>query len=62
MNLDTMPDLLKHKEVAAYFRINSMTLYRWVKKGLITPLHINSRGDKRYPKEEVQRLKRSFKI
>lgn len=62
MTIDEMPDLLTHREVATYFRISQMTLYRWSKQGLISALRINNRSDRRYQKEDVIALKNSFKI
>ena len=49
-------DLLTIHEVASYLRVNKETLKRWEKKGKIKSIRINSRGDRRYLKEEVQRL------
>ena len=53
ISLDNLPDLLTVKEVANIFRVSVLTIKRWGKRGKLTPLRINSRGDRRYKKEAV---------
>lgn len=53
LSLDNLPDLLTVKEVANIFRVSVLTIKRWGKRGKLTPLRINSRGDRRYKKEAV---------
>lgn len=53
LSLDNLPDLLTVKEVASIFRVSVLTIKRWGKRGKLTPLRINSRGDRRYKKEAV---------
>lgn len=53
ISLDNLPDLLTVKEVASIFRVSVLTIKRWGKRGKLTPLRINSRGDRRYKKEAV---------
>jgi excisionase family DNA binding protein len=50
---DDLADLLTIKEAAEFLRVTPLTLKRWGKKGKLTPIRINSRGDRRYTKEQV---------
>lgn len=56
LNLNDLPDLLTVKEVAQILRVSTLTIKRWGKRGKLTPIRINSRGDRRYKKEAVQWL------
>ncbi len=47
------PELLTVKEVANILRVSPLTIKRWGKRGKLTPIRINSRGDRRYKKEAV---------
>lgn len=47
------PELLTVKEVASILRVSPLTIKRWGKRGKLTPIRINSRGDRRYKKEAV---------
>lgn len=53
LNLDSLPDLLTVREVAQILRVSTLTIKRWGKRGKLTPIRINSRGDRRYKKEAV---------
>lgn len=53
ISLDTLPDLLTVKEVAAILRVSPLTIKRWGKRGKLPAIRINSRGDRRYKKEAV---------
>ena len=48
-----MPDLLTIREAADLLRVAPLTLKRWEKRGILTPLRINSRGDRRYRKDQI---------
>jgi excisionase family DNA binding protein len=56
LNLNDLPDLLTVKEVAQILRVSTLTIKRWGKRGKLTPIRINSRGDRRYKKEAVMWL------
>ncbi len=56
LNLENLPDLLTVREVAGILRVSTLTIKRWGKRGKLTPIRINSRGDRRYKKEAVQWL------
>ena len=51
---DDWPDLLTAKEVAKIFRVTPLTIKRWIKKGKLAALRINSRGDIRIKKSAVR--------
>lgn len=53
ISIDSLPDLLTVKEVADIFRVSVLTIKRWGKRGKLVPLRINTRGDRRYKKEQV---------
>lgn len=56
VSLSDLPDLMTIREVADLLRISPLTIKRWGKKGKLPAIRINSRGDRRYRKEVVQRL------
>ncbi|HLB60589.1 MAG: hypothetical protein A3D44_00005 [Candidatus Staskawiczbacteria bacterium RIFCSPHIGHO2_02_FULL_42_22] len=56
LNLDSLPDLLTVREVAEVLRVSPLTIKRWGKKGKLPAIRINSRGDRRYRKEQVLML------
>ena len=52
--MQDLPDILTAREVAKYMKISVLTLKRWGKKGIFLPaFRINSRGDRRYKKEDL---------
>ncbi len=53
---DPLPNLLTIGEVADYLRLNALTLKRMEKRGEIKSIRINSRGDRRYTREEINRI------
>ena len=53
VKLEDLPDLLTVREVADLLRVSVLTIKRWGKRGKLTPIRINSRGDRRYKKEAV---------
>jgi excisionase family DNA binding protein len=56
LNLNDLPDLLTVREVAQILRVSTLTIKRWGKRGKLTPIRINSRGDRRYKKEAIMWL------
>lgn len=48
-----LPDLLTVREVADLLRVSVLTIKRWGKRGKLPAIRINSRGDRRYRKEQV---------
>ena len=53
LQLNNLPDLLTVREVAEVLRVSPLTIKRWGKKGKLPAIRINSRGDRRYRKEQV---------
>ena len=56
LNIENLPDLLTVREVAEILRVSPLTIKRWGKKGKLPAIRINSRGDRRYRKEQVLQL------
>jgi len=53
LDLNNLPDLLTVSEVATLLRVSPLTIKRWGKRGKLPAIRINSRGDRRYKKEQV---------
>jgi excisionase family DNA binding protein len=53
VNLMDLPDLLTVREVADILRVSTLTIKRWGKRGKLPAIRINSRGDRRYKKDQV---------
>jgi excisionase family DNA binding protein len=53
INMSNLPDLLTVREVAELLRVSPLTIKRWGKRGKLPAIRINSRGDRRYKKEQV---------
>jgi excisionase family DNA binding protein len=53
LSLNDLPDLLTVREVAELLRVSPLTIKRWGKRGKLPAIRINSRGDRRYRKEQV---------
>ena len=53
LRLEELPDLLTVREVADVLRGSPLTIKRWGKRGKLSAIRINSRGDRRYKKEAV---------
>lgn len=56
MKIENMPELLTPREVAEVLRVSVLTIKRWDKKGKLVAMRINSRGDRRYRKQQVMQL------
>lgn len=53
LDLHNLPDLLTVREVAELLRVSPLTIKRWGKRGKLPAIRINSRGDRRYKKDQV---------
>ena len=53
LSISNLPDLLTVREAAQVLRVSPLTLKRWVKRGKLPAIRINSRGDRRYRKEAI---------
>jgi excisionase family DNA binding protein len=53
LDINNLPDLLTVREVAELLRVSPLTIKRWGKRGKLSAIRINTRGDRRYRKEAV---------
>lgn len=53
MKIEEMPELLKPREVAEFFRVSQLTVKRWEDQGTLIPLRLGTRRDRLYKKEDV---------
>lgn len=53
LDIHNLPDLLTVREVATLLRVSPLTIKRWGKKGTLHAIRINSRGDRRYKRQDV---------
>lgn len=56
LDINDLPSLLTVREVAELLRISMLTVKRWGKRGKLPAIRINSRGDRRYKKEDILAL------
>jgi excisionase family DNA binding protein len=49
-------DMLTIREVARIFHVHPNTLRRWSNNGIVRAYRINTRGDRRYKREEIVRF------
>lgn len=50
------PTYMTIREVADLFRVSMLTVKRWSNAGKVPCIRINSRGDRRYLRSEIERL------
>ena len=55
-NGEHLSDMLTIREVARLLHVHPNTLRRWSNTGRLRPYRINSRGDRRYKREEIARF------
>jgi len=53
IKLGNLPELLTVREVANILRVSPLTIKRWGKRGILIPIRINSRGDRRYKSVDI---------
>lgn len=53
---DKSSQLMTLSEVAKLIRVSPLTIKRWGKRGWLDAIRINSRGDRRYLAEDVDKL------
>jgi type I restriction enzyme M protein len=54
--LKEMPELLSIGQVAEIFSIHQDTLRNWEKEGILVPLRIGTRGDRKYRPQDIQTI------
>ncbi len=53
VKINELPEMMKLREVAELFRVSPLTIKRWGKQGKIKFIRINSRGDRRFYKQDI---------
>lgn len=56
ITFDNLPEMITTTEIARLFRVSPLTIKRWTKKGHIDYIVINSRGDRRFKRDDVLKL------
>lgn len=56
LSIKDLPDILTIREAATLLRVSPLTIKRWGKAGTLPTMRINSRGDRRYKKEDVLKV------
>lgn len=54
--------LLRIRDAADMLGVTPLTLRRWDEKGILKPVRVGSRGDRRYDPEELEKLIKQKKI
>lgn len=54
--------LLRISEAADMLSVTPLTLRRWDTKGILKPIKVGSRGDRRYDPDELEKLIKQKKI
>lgn len=54
--VEDIPELLKIRQAAQILNVNPETLRRWDRNGRLKAVRIGKRGDRRYKKEEIEKL------
>jgi excisionase family DNA binding protein len=55
-NGEHLSDMLTIREVARLLHVHPNTLRRWSNAGRLRPYRINSRGDRRFKREEIAKF------
>lgn len=53
---NNMPELLTLKEACKILKVHPNTLRQWDKKGILKAIRFGQRGDRRYKKEDIDKL------
>lgn len=57
MNKDeNMPELLTLSEACKILKVHPNTLRQWDRKGILKAVRFGQRGDRRYKKEDIEKL------
>jgi hypothetical protein len=54
--LKGMPELLSIGQVAEIFSIHQDTLRNWEKEGILVPLRVGKRGDRKYRPQDIEAI------
>ncbi len=56
MKNKSLPGLLTITEVSKILKVHTNTLRKWDKKGILKAVRFGQRGDRRYKKENIEKL------
>ena len=56
MKTKLLPELLTLSEAARVLKVHPNTLRKWDKKGILKAVRFGQRGDRRYKKEDIEKL------
>ena len=56
MKKKSLPGLLTITEVSEMLKVHPNTLRKWDKKGILKAVRFGQRGDRRYKKEDIEKL------
>lgn len=56
MKKQQTPELLTLSETSQILKVHPNTLRKWDKKGLLKAVRFGQRGDRRYRKEDIEKL------
>lgn len=56
MKTKSLPELLTLSEAARVLKVHPNTLRKWDNKGILKAVRFGQRGDRRYKKEDIERL------
>lgn len=56
MKTKLLPELLTLSEAAKVLKVHPNTLRKWDNKGILKAVRFGQRGDRRYKKEDIERL------
>lgn len=56
LNLDNLPPLLRLNQTAQLLSVSVWTLRNWDKKGILKPVRVGTRRDRRYKKEDILKI------
>lgn len=56
LNLDSLPPLLRLSQTAELLSVSVWTLRNWDKKGILKPVRVGTRKDRRYKREDIIKI------
>lgn len=56
MKKKSLPELLTLTEASEILKVHRNTLRKWDRKGILKAIRFGQRGDRRYRKEDIERL------
>lgn len=62
MQRKSLPELLTITEVSEILKVHPNTLRKWDRKGILKAVRFGQRGDRRYTKEDIEKLSKGVTI